>query len=202
MRPALLTNYEVGTRAGDVRPQAQARHLAYYMQWTNVQQFLYNPTYGLNNTVGIDYDIKEIGTSIIAKPLQGWTLNNSFSYNLNTQSSSPCIINKSNPATATDANTRTYTPPASNPDSQNTLLFNTAPYRPAVFTSKDDDAVRPKDQFEQRHATHRQSVCHLSQSSRAAVRISMSLSSMPTSYAGEAVPHTIKIHMFSNIASS
>jgi len=105
--PDYLTNYEVGAKTEMFDKRLQFDASAYYMQWTNVQQFLYNPTYGLNNTVGVngaDYDIKGLEAQIIAKPLQGWTLNNSFSWNLNTQSSSPCIVND-NPLTATDGNT-------------------------------------------------------------------------------------------------
>jgi outer membrane receptor protein involved in Fe transport len=105
--PDYLTNYEVGAKTELFDKKLLLDASAYYMQWTNVQQFLYNPTYGLNNTVGIngaDYDIKGVEAQIVAKPLEGWTLNNALSWNLNTQSSSPCLIND-NPATATDGNT-------------------------------------------------------------------------------------------------
>ena len=105
--PDYLTNYEVGAKTELFDKKLMLDASAYYMQWTNVQQFLYNPTYGLNNTVGIngaDYDVKGLEAQIVAKPLEGWTLNNSFSWNLNTQSSSPCLIND-NPLTATDGNT-------------------------------------------------------------------------------------------------
>jgi len=105
--PDYLTNYEIGTKSEFFDKRLQFNASAYYMQWTNVQQFLYNPTYGLNNTVGIngaDYDIKGIETQIVAKPLEGWTFNSAASWNLNTQASSPCLTND-NPLTATDGNT-------------------------------------------------------------------------------------------------
>jgi len=105
--PDYLTNYEVGAKTELFEKKLLLDMSAYYMQWTNVQQFLYNPTYGLNNTVGIngaDYDVKGVEAQIVAKPLEGWTLNSALSWNLNTQSSSPCLVND-NPATATDGNT-------------------------------------------------------------------------------------------------
>jgi outer membrane receptor protein involved in Fe transport len=104
--PDYLTNYEIGTKTELFDKRLQLNASGYYMQWTNVQQFLYNPTYGLNNTVGIngaDYDIKGLEAQIVAKPLEGWTVNSAASYNLDTQSSSPCLIND-NPATVTDGN--------------------------------------------------------------------------------------------------
>jgi outer membrane receptor protein involved in Fe transport len=104
--PDYLTNYEIGAKSELFDRRLQLNLSGYYMQWTNVQQFLYNPTYGLNNTVGIngaDYDVKGIEAQIVAKPLEGWTVNSSGSYNLDTQASSPCLIND-NPATTTDGN--------------------------------------------------------------------------------------------------
>ncbi|HMA50996.1 MAG TPA: TonB-dependent receptor [Magnetospirillaceae bacterium] len=104
--PDFLTNYEIGTKSEFFDKRLQLNASAYYMQWTNVQQFLYNPTYGLNNTVGVngaDYDVKGLETQIVAKPLEGWTFNSAASWNLNTQASSPCLTND-NPLTATDGN--------------------------------------------------------------------------------------------------
>ena len=105
--PDYLTNYEVGAKTELFDKRLLLNLSGYYMQWTNVQQFLYNPTYGLNNTVGIngaDYDIKGLEAQIAAKPLNDWTVNSAVSYNLNTQATSPCLIND-NPKTATDGNT-------------------------------------------------------------------------------------------------
>jgi len=105
--PDYLTNYEIGTKDELFDKRLVLSASAYYMQWTNVQQFLYNPTYGLNNTVGLsgaDFDVKGLETQIAAKPIDGWTINSAASWNLNTQASSPCLIND-NPLTATDGNT-------------------------------------------------------------------------------------------------
>jgi outer membrane receptor protein involved in Fe transport len=105
-QPDSLTNYEIGVKWEGLDRRVQINTSAYIMDWTNVQQFLYNPTYGLNNTVGIngaDYEIKGLEFQLVAKPLQGWTVNNSFSFNQSSQTSSPCLSND-NPKTATDGN--------------------------------------------------------------------------------------------------
>lgn len=105
-KPDYLTNYEIGAKSELLDRKLSINASAYYMQWTNVQQFLYNPTYGLNNTVGIngaDYDVKGLELQWTAKPVTGWTIDNSLSWNLSTQASSPCLTND-NPKTATDGN--------------------------------------------------------------------------------------------------
>jgi len=100
--PDRLTNYEIGVKSDLFDKKLQLNLSGYYMQWNNVQQFLYLPAFNLNTTVGLngpDYDIKGLEAQLIAKPVAGLTLQSALSYNDNTQSNSPCLTdNRANTA--------------------------------------------------------------------------------------------------------
>ena len=58
-----LTSYEGGAKLNFFDHRLQLNVSAYYMQWQNVQFYLFSPIYGINTTFGIngpDYDIKGV----------------------------------------------------------------------------------------------------------------------------------------------
>ena len=64
------------------------------MEWDNVQFLIFNPTLGINTTFGINgpnYEVKGVEGQFVARVMDGLTIDGSFSYNDNTQSSSPCL---------------------------------------------------------------------------------------------------------------
>ncbi len=92
--PDSLTNYEVGLKTQLFDHRLQLNLSAYYMQWTNVQFLLFNPTLGINTTFGINgpsYDVKGVEAQVVARVTEGLTLQASGSYNDDTQSNSPCL---------------------------------------------------------------------------------------------------------------
>ncbi|MFI4933806.1 MAG: TonB-dependent receptor [Caulobacterales bacterium] len=93
--PDSLTNYEVGLKAQLFDHRVQVNLSAYYMQWQNVQLLFFNPTELGNTTFGVNgpnYDIKGVELQVNARVTDGLTVQGSATYNDDTQSSSPCLI--------------------------------------------------------------------------------------------------------------
>jgi len=93
--PDSLTNYEVGVKSELFDRHLQLNLSAYYMDWKNVQMNFFNPLALGNTSFGVngpDYEIKGLEAQFVAKPLEGWTLQGSGSYNDATQTTSPCLF--------------------------------------------------------------------------------------------------------------
>ena len=93
--PDSLTNNEVGLKSEFFNRRVQLNVSAYYMEWDNVQFLFFNPTELGNTTFGVNgpnYEIKGAEVQVVARPIDGLTLQGSTSYNDDTQSSSPCLL--------------------------------------------------------------------------------------------------------------
>ena len=92
--PDSLNNYEIGVKSQLFDHRLQLNLSAYYMDWSNVQFLLFNPTLGINTTFGINgpsYNVKGIEAQVVARVTEGLTVQGSASYNDDTQSDSPCL---------------------------------------------------------------------------------------------------------------
>ena len=93
--PDSLTNNEVGAKTELFNHRLLLNVSAYYMEWTNVQLALYQPCCLGNTTFlvnGPDYEIKGAEVQFTGRVLEGLTISGSGSYNDNTQTNSPCLI--------------------------------------------------------------------------------------------------------------
>jgi iron complex outermembrane receptor protein len=93
--PDSLTNYEIGLKAEFLDHRVVVNLSAYYMQWQNVQYLFFNPTELGNTTFGVNgpnFDVKGGEFQVIARATDHLTLEASGTYNQNTQSSSPCLV--------------------------------------------------------------------------------------------------------------
>jgi outer membrane receptor protein involved in Fe transport len=93
--PDSLTNYEVGLKTTLLDRRLQLNLSAYYMDWDNVQFFLFDPPFNINTTFGTNgpsYNIKGIEAQFVAKVVDGLTVQGSMSYNDATQTTSPCLV--------------------------------------------------------------------------------------------------------------
>jgi len=93
--PDSLTNNEIGLKSELFNHRLQLNLSAYYMNWDNVQILLYNPIEQINTTFGTNgpnYDVKGVEAQFVARPIDGLTIQGSGSYNDDTQSNSPCLM--------------------------------------------------------------------------------------------------------------
>jgi iron complex outermembrane receptor protein len=93
--PDSLTNYEIGLKTEMFQHRLQLNLSAYYMQWDNVQFLFFNPVDLGNTTFGVNgpnYDVKGIEAQFVGRVTPELTIQGSGSYNDDTQSSSPCLV--------------------------------------------------------------------------------------------------------------
>jgi outer membrane receptor protein involved in Fe transport len=93
--PDSLTNYEVGFKGQFFDHHLQFNVSAYYMNWDNVQFFLYQPVFNINTTFGTNGpSYRVLGTEVQfnARVTDGLTIHGSASYNDATSTKSPCLI--------------------------------------------------------------------------------------------------------------
>ena len=93
--PDSLTNYEIGVKTQLFDRRLQLNVSAYYMDWDNVQFLIYNPTEGINTTFGLNgpsYNVEGVEGQFVGRVTHGLTIQGSASYNHDTQSSSPCLV--------------------------------------------------------------------------------------------------------------
>jgi outer membrane receptor protein involved in Fe transport len=93
--PDSLTNYEIGLKTEQFDHRLLLNLSAYFMQWSNVQFLIYDPTEGVNSTFGVNgpgYNVKGLEAQFVGKVTQGLTIQGSGSYNDDTQSTSPCLM--------------------------------------------------------------------------------------------------------------
>lgn len=102
--PDNLTNWEVGLKTDLFDRKVTFNLSAYYMEWKNIQIGFFNPAAGFGNTAfaanGPTYHIKGVEAQIVARPMDGLTIQGSGTYNESKQANSPCFV-VNNP-TATD----------------------------------------------------------------------------------------------------
>ena len=93
--PDALTNNEIGLKSELFNRRLMLNLSAYYMNWDNAQVLLYNPIEQINTTFGINgasYDVKGVEAQFAARVTEGLTIQGSGSYNDDTQSNSPCLV--------------------------------------------------------------------------------------------------------------
>jgi len=93
--PDSLNNYEVGVKSELFDHRLQLNLSAYYMDWSNVQFLLYNPTEQINTTFGLNgpsYNVKGVEVQFVGKVTEHLTIQGSGSYNYDRQSNSPCLV--------------------------------------------------------------------------------------------------------------
>jgi len=93
--PDSLTNHEVGLKSEFLDRHVQLDLSAYYMTWDNVQFLFFNPTELGNTTFGVNgpnYEVKGAEVQLVARLTDELTLQGSGSYNDDTQSNSPCLV--------------------------------------------------------------------------------------------------------------
>jgi iron complex outermembrane receptor protein len=92
--PDSLNNYEVGLKTQLFDHRLQLNLSAYWMDWSNVQFFLFDPPFGINTTFGINgpsYNVKGLEAQFAARVTDGLTVQGSVSYNDDTESVAPCL---------------------------------------------------------------------------------------------------------------
>ena len=94
--PDALTNWEGGLKTDLFDHKVTFNLSGYYMVWNNVQLLYFNPAAGFGNTAfatnGPTYHIKGTEAQIVARPMNGLTLQGSATYNDSKQSTSPCFV--------------------------------------------------------------------------------------------------------------
>ncbi|HLZ82705.1 MAG TPA: TonB-dependent receptor [Caulobacteraceae bacterium] len=93
--PDSLNNYEIGVKSELFEHRLQLNLSAYYMDWSNVQFLLFNPTEQINTTFGLNgpsYNVKGVEAQFVAKMTEHLTVQGSGSYNYDRQSNSPCLV--------------------------------------------------------------------------------------------------------------
>ncbi|HEY2177669.1 MAG TPA: TonB-dependent receptor [Caulobacteraceae bacterium] len=93
--PDSLTNYEIGLKTQLFDHRLQLNLSAYWMDWDNAQFFLFAPAYKINTTFGLNgpnYNVKGVEAQAVARVTEGLTVQGSVSYNHNTQTSAPCLV--------------------------------------------------------------------------------------------------------------
>jgi iron complex outermembrane recepter protein len=99
--PDTLTNNEIGLKTDWFDHRLQFNASVYDMLWKNAQFVFFDPTDGFGSsnfvTNGPNYRIKGVEIQLIARPIDGLTLQGSSSWNSSEQESAVCLV-ANNPA--------------------------------------------------------------------------------------------------------
>ena len=102
--PDSLTNQEIGWKTEFLDHRIQFNGSAYHMNWDNVQVEFFDPG-ALGNTTfatnGPNYTINGLELQLIARVIDGLTIQGSSSWNHAKQTNSPCLV-ANNPASASN----------------------------------------------------------------------------------------------------
>ena len=98
-----LTNNEIGVKSEWFEHRLQANVSLYKMDWTNVQLSLFDPVHLGNTTFDINgptYEVKGVELQLVARVIEGLTVQGSSSWNSTNQTNAPCLA--SNRVSATN----------------------------------------------------------------------------------------------------
>jgi iron complex outermembrane receptor protein len=98
-----LINNEIGVKSEWFNHRLQANLSLYKMDWSNVQLALFDPVHLGNTTFvvnGPTYEVKGVELQLVARVMEGLTVQGSGSWNSTNQTNAPCLT--SNRATATN----------------------------------------------------------------------------------------------------
>jgi outer membrane receptor protein involved in Fe transport len=93
--PDSLTNYEIGLKTTVFDGRVQFNLSLYNMNWDNVQFVIFNPPQQINTTFGINgpsYNVKGVEAQVAARVTDELTVDGSVTYNNNSETDSPCLI--------------------------------------------------------------------------------------------------------------
>ncbi len=94
--PDTLTNWEVGLKTNLFDRRLQFNLSAYYMVWQDVQIGFFNPAGGFGNTSfvtnGANFHVKGVEVQVVARPMEGLSIQGGATYNDSTQTTAPCFI--------------------------------------------------------------------------------------------------------------
>jgi iron complex outermembrane receptor protein len=95
-KPDTLTNWEVGLKTDLFDHKIQLNLSAYYMVWENVQIGFFNPAGGFGNTSfvtnGANFHVKGLEAQVVARPVNGLSIQASATYNDSKQVTAPCFV--------------------------------------------------------------------------------------------------------------
>ncbi len=89
-----LLNNEIGIKSEFFQHRLQANLSLYKMDWSNVQLPLYDPSHLGNSTFDVNgptYRVKGVELQLVAKVLEGLTIQGSSSWNSSEQTNAPCL---------------------------------------------------------------------------------------------------------------
>jgi iron complex outermembrane recepter protein len=100
-----LLNNEFGVKTEWLDHRLQANVSLYKMNWSNVQLSLFDPV-NLGNTTfvvnGPTYEVKGVELQLVARPIDGLTVQGSSSWNSTNQTNAPCLTSSGTAASATN----------------------------------------------------------------------------------------------------
>jgi outer membrane receptor protein involved in Fe transport len=89
-----LTNNEIGIKTEFFDHRVQVNASVYRMKWSNVQLNLFDPVNLGNTSFGVNgptYVVKGIELQVVARPVEGLTVQGSSSWNSTNQTNAPCL---------------------------------------------------------------------------------------------------------------
>ena len=92
--PDSLDNFEIGVKTTQLDNRLLLNLSAYLMDWNHVQFLFYDPTQLGNTTFGVNgpgYEVKGLEGQFTGRVTPDFTVQGSFSWNDDTQSTSPCL---------------------------------------------------------------------------------------------------------------
>jgi iron complex outermembrane recepter protein len=89
-----LTNNEIGIKTEFFDHRVQVNASVYRMKWSNVQLNLFDPVNLGNTSFGVNgptYVVKGVELQLVARPVEGLTVQGSSSWNSTNQTNAPCL---------------------------------------------------------------------------------------------------------------
>jgi outer membrane receptor protein involved in Fe transport len=105
-----LLNNEVGLKTEFFEHRLQANVSLYKMDWSNVQLPLFDPTHLGNTTFDVNgptYEVKGVELQLVARVMEGLTIQGSSSWNSTNQTKAPCLVSSGNTGSKKLANNPT-----------------------------------------------------------------------------------------------
>jgi len=99
-----LLNNEIGLKSEFFEHRLQANVSLYKMDWSNVQLPLFDPSHLGNTTFDVNgptYRVKGIELQLVAKVMEGLTIQGSSSWNSSEQTNAPCLRSSGNTSSKT-----------------------------------------------------------------------------------------------------
>jgi iron complex outermembrane recepter protein len=138
-----LLNNEVGFKSEFFEHHVQANVSLYKMDWSGVQLPLFDPSHLGNTTFDVNgptYEVKGVELQLVAKVLEGLTIQGSSSWNSSNQTNAPCLQSSGNVGSSKLANNPT-------PKGQCITQINGLPYNNPYGVLGTSPAFSPAMEF-------------------------------------------------------